>query len=295
MKKMLVFGGTRFFGQKVVHHFLDLGYDVTIATRGKSTDDLGELVNRVVLDRSDATHPGWASLNKEKWDVVFDNISFTWEDSKIICDQLDADNIAHYLFTSSLAVYEGAAPEAGFTEKDFDPTNYNFTPTSDVSYGEGKRQCESYLETNYHGLKTYLRFPVVLDDDDYTERLHYYVRHALQNEEINFKRQDGRYSFVEASEIPKVIQFIVENKTSGPLNVASDEIYTTKDFLSRLLSGTELSSLNICYDLTQEAAPLSKYDEPLSAAYLTSLGYQTSQLDDWFPQLIRSLTIQERS
>lgn len=293
MKKMLVFGGTRFFGQKVVHHFLELGYDITIATRGHSQDDLGNTVKRVIIDRSDANHPVWDLLGSNHWDIVFDNISFNWQDSKIICDKLT--DVGHYLFTSSLAVYSGTAPATGYVETDFDPASYTLDHTSQPDYAEGKRQCEHYLTTHYPGMMTFLRLPVVLDNDDYTERLHYYVRKALAHEPINFHQKDGRFSFVEASEIPLMIAFIVEKQLTGPLNLASEEIYTTQDLLSRLLSGTELSDLNVTYESEEPLSPLGKYDQPLTPAYLASQGYPTSQLDDWFPQLIRSLTIQERS
>lgn len=293
MKKILVFGGTRFFGQKVVHHFLDLGYDVTIATRGKSKDDLGQSVKRIIIDRSDATNPVWEVLGANHWDIVFDNISYTWEDAKIICDKLT--DVDHYLFTSSLAVYDGPAPESGYSEADFIPGEYQCHASTEVEYGEGKRQAEKYLEQHYLGKKTYLRLPVVLDNDDYTERLHFYVRKALAHEPINFTRKTGRFSFVEASEIPKIISFIIDNNITGPINVASNEIYTTEDLLARLISGTELTALNVTYDTNADTSPLAKYDEPLSAHYLSSLGYSCSQLDDWFPQLIRSITIQERS
>lgn len=293
MKKMLVFGGTRFFGQKVVHHFLDLGYDITIATRGHSSDDLGQSVKRVIIDRSDPNHPVWDLLGSNTWDVVFDNISFNWQDSKIICDKLT--QVKHYLFTSSLAVYDGIAPAQGFTEQDFNPATYHITTDSTPSYADGKRQCEHYLTTHYSGNMTFLRLPVVLDNDDYTERLHYYVRKALAHEPINFHHQNGRFSFVEASEIPRMLAFILDKNIQGPINLASQEIYTTDDLLARLLSGTELAALNITYDQEAEPSPLAKYDQPLSADYLAELGYPTSQLDEWLPQLIRSLTIQERS
>jgi len=38
MKKVLVMGGTRFFGKKLVQHLLDEGNEVTIATRGRTPD-----------------------------------------------------------------------------------------------------------------------------------------------------------------------------------------------------------------------------------------------------------------
>ncbi|MBQ7839905.1 MAG: NAD-dependent epimerase/dehydratase family protein [Lachnospiraceae bacterium] len=51
--KILVIGGTRFFGIPMVNELLEKGHDVTIATRGKSPDGFGDRVKRIFLDRTD--------------------------------------------------------------------------------------------------------------------------------------------------------------------------------------------------------------------------------------------------
>ena len=55
IKKMniLVLGGTRFFGVHTVNELIKNGHDVTIATRGITTDSFGNNVNRVIYDRND--------------------------------------------------------------------------------------------------------------------------------------------------------------------------------------------------------------------------------------------------
>ncbi len=42
--KILVFGGTRFFGKKLVERLVSEGHDVTIGTRGKTEDNFGDTV-----------------------------------------------------------------------------------------------------------------------------------------------------------------------------------------------------------------------------------------------------------
>lgn len=42
--KILVLGGTRFFGRRLVHMLIEDGHDVTIATRGLAQDDFGSSV-----------------------------------------------------------------------------------------------------------------------------------------------------------------------------------------------------------------------------------------------------------
>lgn len=43
--KILVFGGTRFFGKKLVERLVSEGHEVTIGTRGKTEDILVILSN----------------------------------------------------------------------------------------------------------------------------------------------------------------------------------------------------------------------------------------------------------
>ncbi|MGR4032399.1 NAD-dependent epimerase/dehydratase family protein, partial [Bacillus sp. ZZQ-131] len=53
LKKVLVLGGTRFFGKHLVEYLLQAGHDVTIATRGVTEDSFGSAVKRIIVDRED--------------------------------------------------------------------------------------------------------------------------------------------------------------------------------------------------------------------------------------------------
>ncbi len=46
LKKVLVLGGTRFFGKHLVEALLQDGHDVTIATRGITEDSFGSRVKK---------------------------------------------------------------------------------------------------------------------------------------------------------------------------------------------------------------------------------------------------------
>lgn len=45
--KILVIGGTRYFGIHMVNKLLEQGHEVTIATRGKTPDSYGDKVERI--------------------------------------------------------------------------------------------------------------------------------------------------------------------------------------------------------------------------------------------------------
>ena len=69
--KILVLGGTRFFGKHLVKKLLD-NHSVTIATRGITPDYFGESVSRITLDRTDP-HSLQAALHGLEYGVVDDN------------------------------------------------------------------------------------------------------------------------------------------------------------------------------------------------------------------------------
>lgn len=52
--KILVIGGTRFFGIHTVNALLEHGHDVTIATRRNTSDSYGDKVERICVERTDA-------------------------------------------------------------------------------------------------------------------------------------------------------------------------------------------------------------------------------------------------
>ena len=53
MKKVLVLGGTQFFGKKAVELMLEKEWLVTIATRGNKAHPFGDRVDHIQLDARD--------------------------------------------------------------------------------------------------------------------------------------------------------------------------------------------------------------------------------------------------
>ena len=51
--KILVVGGTRFFGIPMINALLDKGHDVTVATRGNAKAPFDDKVAHVIMDRTD--------------------------------------------------------------------------------------------------------------------------------------------------------------------------------------------------------------------------------------------------
>lgn len=229
MKKVLVFGGNRFFGKKTVQKLIQKGYDVTLANRGIHGDDFGDKVNRVKVDRQDARNQGWQEISQTNWDVVIDNICYTKEEAQIALDYLTG-KVGQYIFTSSLSVYEG--DHEGFKEIDFKPENFQIDPSVELNYPIGKRQAEATFAAAPDFPIAILRIPIVLDEDDYTERLHGYIRKTRNEETILFRDLTAQMSFIKGSEVANVMLWLIEEDFKGIINASSKELISMNGLMN---------------------------------------------------------------
>ncbi|MEW9097389.1 MAG: NAD-dependent epimerase/dehydratase family protein [Clostridiaceae bacterium] len=76
MSKVLVFGGTRFFGKSLVRTLIDNEYDVTIATRGITKDNFEDKVKRITVDRDNKGALEKAFKDKS-FNIIYDNICYS--------------------------------------------------------------------------------------------------------------------------------------------------------------------------------------------------------------------------
>lgn len=77
--KILVLGGTRFFGIPMIEELLRQGNDITIATRQHAKDNFGDKISRIKIERTDPTAMKNA-FNGKKYDVVYDKIAYCSND-----------------------------------------------------------------------------------------------------------------------------------------------------------------------------------------------------------------------
>ncbi len=287
MKKILVFGGNRFFGQKTVQALIQKGYLVTIANRGVRSDDFGDNVNRIMVDRTDPMSSGWQEISQSYWDVVIDNICYTKEEAQIAIDYLTG-KVGQYLFTSSLSVYEGE--QIGFSETDFRPDTFIIDPASELNYSEGKRQAEATFVAASDFPVAILRIPIVLDDDDYTERLHYYIRKIRNEETILVRDLSAQMSFIKGSEVAKVMLWLIDINFKGVINASSKEIISMNELMNWIEEVVKVEPLVIESDQDENQSPFSiEKDWYLDCQKMSELGYPLPDLSSWLVPLIRRL------
>ncbi len=139
--KILMIGGTRFFGKRFVQLMLDQGHSITLLTRGQNNDNFGKEVERLIADRT--IKEQLKNVIKSNYDIVVDNMLMNAQEAYDSISILQ-DRIGHYVMTSTLSVYDpqrGAIFESNYDASKFKPSSSHLPE----SYQHGKRAAEHAL------------------------------------------------------------------------------------------------------------------------------------------------------
>jgi nucleoside-diphosphate-sugar epimerase len=283
MKKVLVLGGTRFFGIHLVEALIKEGVDVTIATRGTSKDPFADKVKRISFDRSDITSFQEAFAGTE-WDVVFDQICYTSQDAQEAIDVFTGKT-GKYVFTSSNSVYK--ADMEGAVEEEFNPYTYPITMggKDDFSYPEGKRLAEAVFFQKAPFPVTAVRFPIVLGKNDYTNRLSYHVEKIHNEEDLYFNNLEAEISFILETEAGQFLAWIGAQEFNGPVNACSNGSIKLGDLISQIEKETGKTA--VLSNASQNVSPFNlEKTWTMDNGKARSLGFPFINLKEWLPDLI---------
>jgi nucleoside-diphosphate-sugar epimerase len=286
--KILVIGGTRFFGIHMVRALIARDHDITIATRGNSSDSFGDSVKRIVFDRSDENSCVKA-FSGNSYDVVIDKIAYSSNDVKRIAKAISCKR---YIVMSSTAVYNPL--HMNTKENDFVPENTMnelvWCERSDVDYGEGKRNVERTACKLLNDVPlVFVRYPFVVGEDDYTQRLRFYIEHILNNQPMNIDNLDCQMSFINSREAGEFISFLAEKEFTGPINGANVGTVSIKEMIDYVEKKTGKKAI-IASD--GESAPYNGTPaNSIDVTEATKLGYDFTDIDEWIYELIDRILI----
>ncbi|PYF08890.1 NAD-dependent epimerase/dehydratase family protein [Ureibacillus chungkukjangi] len=291
MKKILVFGGTRFFGKKLVETLLEEGHDVTIATRGKTAHSFGEKVNQQIVDRTNKSDLASAFADTQ-WDIIYDNICYSPDDALAACE-IFAGKTRKYVFTSTMSTYSDLGAE--LSEGEFDPYHYEirYGGLNDFSYGEGKRLAEAVFFQKANFPVVAVRFPIVLGEDDYTRRLHFHIERTAEGKAISFLNMDARMSYILSDDASEFLKFAGFSEIVGAYNATSSGTYSLKE-LMEMIEGSVGKKAKIALVGDDEsrspfAVPKDWY---MTQAKSIEAGFTCQPLEAWLPDLIKTLSSQ---
>lgn len=274
--KILVLGGTRFFGVHMVNDLIEKGHEVTIATRGQAPDDFGDSVMRIRLDRTDEDSIK-AMISDTHYDVIIDKIAYCSNDVRKVLDNADCDK---YIYMSSTAVYDPLHPDT--KEDDFDGNSGEliWCDRPDFSYDVVKRHAEYALWQKYSDKKfVAVRYPFVIGKDDYTKRLYFYVEHVLKQMPMKVDNLDNQMSFIKSDEAGKFISFLVDKDFTGAVNGCSHGTISVKQILDYLKQETGMSAV-----LSEDGDPAPYNGMPeysINTQKAESLGFEFTDINDW--------------
>ena len=279
--KILVIGGTRFFGVHTVNALLAQGHDVTIATRGNASDPYGDAVERIILERTSETSMK-NTLGGRHYDVVIDKIAYCSNDIRYGMDALDCDQ---YIYMSSTAVYDPLHIDT--VESDFDGVSGELVwcDRGDFSYAEVKRQAERALWQKYAGRNWIaVRYPFVVGKDDYTKRLLFYVEHTIRSIPMHIDNPDRQMGFICSEEAGKFMAHLVDQDIRGAVNGSAAGTISIREILAYVEKKTGAKAV---IDTAGENAPYNGTPEySINTEKAKALGFRFSALGDWIYELI---------
>lgn len=279
--KILVIGGTKFFGIPMVEALLAGGHEVTIATRGNIKAPFGKQVSEIIVERTDPDSMR-AAFSGVHFDVVIDKIAYSSNDIRYALDVLDCDR---YIHMSSTAVY---APKHRDTrEEEFDALNWKliWCSRADFPYDEVKRQAECALWQKYGKQRAVaVRFPYVIGKDDYTKRLRFYVEHAMKAIPMNIDNIDCQMGYIRSDEAGQFMAFLAETDFTGAINGCSAGTISLREILDYVEQRTGKRAV---IDEHGEEAPYNHEAEySINTDRAQALGFRFTNLRDWIFELI---------
>lgn len=245
--KILIIGGTRYFGIPMTKALIRKGHDITIATRGNTKDTYGDSVSRIIFDRSDENSVR-AFLRRERYDVIIDKIAYSSNDVRRILDNIECGK---YILMSSSSVYENI--HSGTKESDFsaDKHELKWCERADFNYAEVKRQAECALVHHYPEQEYIaVRYPVVIGKNDYTNRLRFYAESIYNCIPFFVDDMDSRISFIHENEAGLFLSHLADSDITGAVNGCSRGDIS----IAEIITYIELK--------TGRKAVLSKYGKP---------------------------------
>lgn len=281
--KILVLGGTRFFGIPMIQALLNYGHDVTIATRGNQKDPFENRVTRIIADRQNQEDLRKLFENTH-YDLVIDKIAYASNDIKKLLDVISCDR---YMLMSTTAVYEYM--------QNFDPYHDTFlyVNRNDDVYRVTKRYAECALVQDYPQMPCVIvRYPFVVGLDDYTRRISFYIEHILNEKAMYIDNLDTPLHFIDSQEAGHFMAHLANENVTGIFDGASVGEITTRELISMI---EKIFNKQAILDEHGDKAP---YNETpyfcVDTKPASELGYYFSDLSDWMELLIKQLMVNKK-
>ncbi|MEU7027128.1 NAD-dependent epimerase/dehydratase family protein [Streptomyces sp. NPDC014779] len=292
--EILVIGGTRYFGKRLVTRLLEAGHTVSVLHRGSSPAPAG--VTELVADRNDERALEEV-LAGRRFDVVVDQVCYTPRQAAV-ATRVFAGRTRRYVMTSTVEVYEYEDAAAPVAEGAVDPASVAVDPELpwddpeflEAHYGEGKRQAEAVFAADRGASFAWaaVRVAHVLGGaDDFTGRIGHYAERIRSGEPVAVPPVNRPATYVYVEEIADFLAWAATGtEFTGPVNAHSHGPLTTAEICARIeeLTGGRTVFREVEVGAVSPFSFARSYGMDNSRA--ESLGFRFSHSSEWLGRAI---------
>jgi len=301
--RILVVGGTRFFGAEVVRLLLNEDHEVVVLSRGRRRPDFWKYVRHIQIDRDDDEKLK-EKISKEHFDVVLDNIVFNRHHVETLLDAL-YERIGHYVLVSSIAVYHANNYFKVIEEDDVDlayiPEGYFPGSNNDWDYAIGKRDAELALwKGNWSCPFTIIRPAGVEGPNDHTGFSWFWIQRIADGKPVLLPRSSWTPMFrhIFSEDIARVIVSCLNNPRTfnKAYNVAGEEILTVFEYIQligSIIFGNEVEVVEEPYVSIRRQPGLNKFEAPYIERRIQDirrikqdLGFYSTPILEWLEKSV---------
>jgi len=238
--RILILGGTLFYGRHFTELALSRGHQVTLFTRGLHNAELFEGAERRQGDRDG----GLEALAEGEWDAVLDTCGYV---PRVVhaSAELLKDRVKTHAFVSSISVYSDEAT-APITEES--PVGKLDDPTTEVvdgaTYGPLKALCEDAVRNVYEERALIIRPGLIVGPYDSSDRFTYWPwRLSRGGDVVVPDRPDQAVQIIDARDLAEWTLHALENGLTGTFHATGPaEPYRLHDMLERISAAVGGSS-----------------------------------------------------
>jgi len=230
--RILVLGGTLFYGRHFTELALAKGHEVTLFTRGLHNAELFEGAERRTGDRDG----GLAALAEGEWDAVLDTCGYVPRVVRESCLALKG-RVKSYAFVSSISVYADEAKEPIDEES---PVGQLEDPATEVvdgaTYGPLKAACEAVVREVYGSSALIIRPGLIVGPYDSSDRFTYWPWRLAQGGDVVVPdRPDQAVQIIDARDLAEWTLLALEQGLAGTYHATGPTGgYRLHDMLRRI-------------------------------------------------------------
>jgi 2'-hydroxyisoflavone reductase len=227
--KILIIGGTRFLGRRLVEEALAGNHEVTVFHRGSHPHCGDGDIEEILGDRNTDLQ----KLVGREWDAVIDTCGYLPDTVAASVDALK-ESVRSYVFISSISAYgdfskplfdENTAlacltPDQDAALRAIDPLAEMTAVAIGDAYGGAKVLCEEIVEAGFPGCSLIVRPGLIVGAFDHTDRFTYWVmRVAAGGAVLAPGKPESPVQFIDAKDLASWTINATKNGFSGAFSV----------------------------------------------------------------------------